>query len=85
MQEIKKESINIDRSEIWQNRLKWIMPVLAIVLAIIIWELLVKVYDIPHYLIPAPSKISSECSPRAGAADLTLAGESEKSTGGAVV
>ena len=47
MQEIKKESINIDRSEIWQNRLKWIMPVLAIVLAIIIWELLVKVYDIP--------------------------------------
>ena len=59
MQEIKKENINIDRSEIWQNRLKWIMPVLAITLAIIIWELLVKVYDIPHYLIPAPSKISS--------------------------
>mgnify|MGYP004059539117 CR=1 FL=1 len=46
MQEIKKESINIDRSEIWQNRLKWIMPILAITFAIIIWELLVKVYDI---------------------------------------
>ena len=59
MQEITKEKIKIDRSEIWQNRLKWIMPILAITLAIIIWELLVKIYDIPHYLIPAPSKISS--------------------------
>ena len=59
MQEIKKENINIDRSEIWQNRLKWIMPILAITFAIIIWELLVKVNDIPHYLIPAPSKILS--------------------------
>ena len=59
MQEITKENIKIDRYEIWQNRLKWIMPILAITLAIIIWELLVRIYDIPHYLIPAPSKISS--------------------------
>ena len=35
--------------------------------------------------IPAESKISSECCPRAGAADLTVAGVPEKSTGGAVV
>ena len=35
------------------------MPVIAISLAIFIWELLVRIYDVPHYLIPAPSKISA--------------------------
>ena len=59
MTEIKKVNLEVDRSEIWQNRMKWVMPVIAISLAIIIWEFLVRIYDVPHYLIPAPSKIST--------------------------
>ena len=39
--------------------MKWVMPIIAISLAIIIWEFLVRIYDVPHYLIPAPSKIST--------------------------
>mgnify|MGYP001434488515 FL=1 len=59
MTKIKKVKLEVDRSEIWQNRMKWFMPVITISLAIIIWELLVRIYDVPHYLIPAPSKIST--------------------------
>ncbi len=58
MTETKKVNLEVDSSEIWQNRMKWVMPVIAISLAIIIWEFLVRIYDVPHYLIPAPSKIS---------------------------
>ena len=47
-----------DKSERWEKRLRWIMPLMAISLALLIWELLVRYYEIPHYLIPAPSKIS---------------------------
>ncbi len=46
------------KSERWEKRLRWIMPLMAISLALLIWELLVRYYEIPHYLIPAPSKIS---------------------------
>tara|TARA_B100001093_G_scaffold517410_1_gene598886 strand:+ start:677 stop:1507 length:831 start_codon:yes stop_codon:yes gene_type:complete len=59
MTEIKNVKLEVDSSEIWQNRMKWVMPVIAISLAIFIWELLVRIYDVPHYLIPAPSKISA--------------------------
>lgn len=59
MTETKKVNLEVDSSEIWQNRMKWVMPVIAISLAIIIWEFLVRIYDVPHYLIPAPSKIST--------------------------
>ena len=59
MTETRKVNLEVDSSEIWQNRMKWVMPIIAISLAIIIWEFLVRIYDVPHYLIPAPSKIST--------------------------
>ena len=59
MTETKKVNLEVDSSEIWHNRMKWVMPIIAISLAIIIWEFLVRIYDVPHYLIPAPSKIST--------------------------
>ena len=54
-----EEFVNFDKTEIWENRLKWIMPFMAISFAILIWEFLVRYYEVPHYLIPAPSKISA--------------------------
>ena len=53
----KKVSKELDGEELWKNRLKWIMPIFTITLAILIWELLVRYYEVPHYLIPAPTKI----------------------------
>ena len=54
-----QNQINIeDNSEIWEKRLRWIMPLMAISSALLIWEFLVWYYEIPHYLIPAPSRIS---------------------------
>lgn len=49
----------LDNEEVWTNGLKWIMPILTISLAILIWEFLVRYYEVPHYLIPAPSKIGA--------------------------
>ncbi len=54
-----QNQINIeDNSERWEKRLRWIMPLMAISSALLIWEFLVWYYEIPHYLIPAPSRIS---------------------------
>lgn len=39
--------------------LSWVMPVTAIVLAVLGWEWWVRANDIPHYLIPAPSRIAA--------------------------
>lgn len=39
------------------RRMQIIMPVGALILAILAWEFLVWFHDIPHYLIPAPSRI----------------------------
>lgn len=38
--------------------LSWVMPIVAISLAIAAWEWAVWAYEIPHYLIPAPSRIA---------------------------
>lgn len=38
--------------------LSWVMPIVAIGLAIAAWEWAVWFYEIPHYLIPAPSRIA---------------------------
>ena len=38
--------------------LSWVMPIVAISLAIVAWEWAVWFYEIPHYLIPAPSLIA---------------------------
>ena len=38
--------------------LSWLMPIVTISLAIAAWEWAVRFYEIPHYLIPAPSLIA---------------------------
>jgi NitT/TauT family transport system permease protein len=42
-----------------QRRLAWIMPTATMILAIGLWEWWVRAYDIPHYLVPAPSRIAT--------------------------
>ena len=38
--------------------LSWLMPIVTICLAVAAWEWAVRHYEIPHYLIPAPSLIA---------------------------
>lgn len=45
------------RRERTERRLRIIMPATALALALLIWEALVIYYEVPHYLIPAPSRI----------------------------
>ncbi len=45
------------RRERNDRRLRIVMPVVALLTAVAVWEALVHIYDIPHYLIPAPSRI----------------------------
>ncbi len=37
--------------------LAWTMPAVTMILAVALWEWTVRAYEIPHYLIPAPSRI----------------------------
>jgi NitT/TauT family transport system permease protein len=39
------------------NFLKWGAPVAVGVLAIVIWHVLVKAFDVPHYLVPSPERV----------------------------
>ena len=41
-----------------ERLLSWLMPIVTITLAIAAWEWAVWFYEIPHYLIPAPSLIA---------------------------
>lgn len=41
-----------------EKRLKYIMPATALTLAVLLWEALVAYYQVPAYLIPAPSRIA---------------------------
>lgn len=41
-----------------EQRMKYIMPTAALVLALLVWEVLVAYYEVPAYLIPAPSRIA---------------------------
>lgn len=41
-----------------EQRLKYIMPTAALAIALLLWEGLVAYYQIPAYLIPAPSRIA---------------------------
>ncbi|MFQ0815235.1 ABC transporter ATP-binding protein [Brucella anthropi] len=41
-----------------ERTLRILMPTLAIVIALGIWEGLVRYYQVPHYLIPAPSLVA---------------------------
>ncbi len=40
-----------------QRILSWVMPATTMIAAIAFWEYWVRANDIPHYLIPAPSRI----------------------------
>lgn len=42
-----------------ERMLMWLMPAITMLLAIGAWEWAVRAYEIPHYLIPAPSRIWS--------------------------
>lgn len=46
------------RAERRERRLRVIMPVAAVALALMLWEFVVWYNEIPHYLIPAPSLIA---------------------------
>jgi NitT/TauT family transport system permease protein len=41
-----------------ERRQAVIMPTMAIVIALLVWEGLVRYYEVPHYVIPAPSLIA---------------------------
>lgn len=41
-----------------ERRLRVIMPVVTVALALALWEFLVWYHEVPHYLIPAPSLIA---------------------------
>lgn len=41
-----------------ERRKAVIMPTMAIVIALLVWEGLVRYYQVPHYVIPAPSLIA---------------------------
>lgn len=47
-----------DRLERKERRLQIILPIIAIAIALGLWEGLVRYYEVPHYLIPAPSLIA---------------------------
>jgi NitT/TauT family transport system permease protein len=57
--EINEELPTDKNSFVWEKWLNWIMPIIAISAAILLWEFLVRIYEVPHYLIPAPTKIAS--------------------------
>lgn len=52
---------NLDeaRRDSRERRLSVIMPLTAVVLAIAGWEAVVRINEIPHYIIPAPSVIAT--------------------------
>jgi NitT/TauT family transport system permease protein len=38
--------------------MRWLMPIVMLSLAVIAWEVLVRINEVPHYIIPAPSLIA---------------------------
>lgn len=51
-------NIEQDRRARRERILRIVMPAFAIVIALGIWEGLVRYYQVPHYLIPAPSLVA---------------------------
>jgi NitT/TauT family transport system permease protein len=37
--------------------LRWAAPVAVGVLAIVVWHMLVKAFDVPHYIVPSPARV----------------------------
>lgn len=51
-------NVEQERRDRQARRMKIIMPAVALAVAVLIWEFLVRYYEVPHYLIPAPSLIA---------------------------
>ncbi|KAB2694499.1 ABC transporter permease [Brucella intermedia] len=51
-------NVEQDRLARRERALRIVMPTLAIIIALGIWEGLVRYYQVPHYLIPAPSLVA---------------------------
>ncbi|WP_176072697.1 ABC transporter permease [Brucella intermedia] len=51
-------NVEQDRLARRERTLRIVMPTLAIIIALGIWEGLVRYYQVPHYLIPAPSLVA---------------------------
>src|SRR5699024_4701432 len=45
------------RSKVLLTRYPWIAPVSALLLAVIVWEILVRILEVPEFLLPAPSAV----------------------------
>ncbi|MFP4043713.1 MAG: ABC transporter permease [Rhodosalinus sp.] len=48
----------VERAARRERRMRVLMPVAALTLAVVLWEVLVWWNEVPHYLIPAPSLIA---------------------------
>ncbi len=48
------------RSTHWKVHGAWITPLLSLALCVAVWEVAVRYFDVPVYLIPAPSLIAGK-------------------------
>jgi NitT/TauT family transport system permease protein len=48
----------LERKQARQTVLRRVVPVLMLALALLVWELVVRINQIPHYIIPAPSLVA---------------------------
>ena len=48
----------LERKLARQTVLRRVVPVLMLALALLVWELVVRFNQIPHYIIPAPSLVA---------------------------
>lgn len=51
-------NVEQERRAARDRRLRVVMPIIALAIALCVWEALVRINDVPHYLIPAPSLIA---------------------------
>ena len=52
------EAAELKREEARDRRLRLILPALVMLVILLLWEFLVWLHEVPHYLIPAPSLIA---------------------------
>ena len=52
------EAAELQREEARDRRLRLILPALVMLVVLLLWEFLVWLNEVPHYLIPAPSLIA---------------------------
>jgi NitT/TauT family transport system permease protein len=54
-------ALNVEQERRWRRdrRLRRIVPAVVLALALIAWEAVVRINQIPHYIIPAPSLVAA--------------------------